>query len=690
VEFQQRPEAQSLEEEQANLRRALKDPTLRLLVRDEESGGYLDTTGRSVDVPGDSPGEAVTRIAYEGRPIAAVIHDPALRNEPVLLRDVLAAARVVLVKDRSVEWLRASERRNRALLDAIPDNMFRIRGDGTFVDFHSNNPDALAMPPERILGSNIRDHLPAEEAASRLEAIRRVIATGRSETIETQRVERSGRLSDREIRMVKSGDNEVLSINRDITDRKRAEREVVLQRDFLTTVVNTAKSIFCVVTPEGRITRFNDFSARLMGREDDEDARGRLLWELFVAPEDAEAVREAFFADVGGQEYEHRWLSPSGERRLVAWSTTPLVDETGEERRLIHGVDVTERRRQEEELRQQYDFLVTVGQATPSMLAVVDDEGRVGPHGVSMSFTRNLGHSDREAIGRRLWELVAPGDEAKLRDALTESARGSVAEGEGTWYTSAGEALTVAWSVHPVGVLDGETSYLVCGVDMTEQKRQQEELKRSRARIFEAEAAARRRLERNLHDGAQQRLVSLSVSMRLAQARLASDPTGAAEILDGARLELDLALEELRELARGIHPAVLSHRGLALAVEALAERAPLPVEVATIPEERLPEQIEAAAFYVISEALTNVAKYAQASLARVSVTCDDGHAVIEVADDGVGGADEAQGTGLRGLGDRVEALDGRLVVESPPGRGTRIRAVIPTRIQIAGSERTRH
>src|SRR5262249_20981951 len=423
--------------------------TLRLLVRDEESGSYLDTTGRNVDVPEESTHEAVTRIAYEGRPIAAVIHDPALRNEPELLRDVLAAARVVLVKDRSVEWLRVSERRNRALLDAIPDNMFRIRGDGTFVDFHSNNPDALAMPPERILGSNIRDHLPAEEAASRLESIRRVIATGRSETIETQRVERSGRLSDREIRMVKSGDNEVLSINRDITDRKRAEREVVLQRDFLTTVVNTAKSIFCVVTPEGRITRFNDFSAKLTGRENDEDARGRLLWELFAAPEDADAVCEAFFADVGGREYEHRWLTASGERRLIPRSTTPLVDETGEERRLIHGVDVTERRRQEEELRQQYDFLVTVGQATPSMLAVVDDQGRVGPHGVSMSFTRRLGHSDRDSIGRRLWELIAPGDEAKLRNALAETARGSVAEGESTWLTNGGEALTVAWSIHP-------------------------------------------------------------------------------------------------------------------------------------------------------------------------------------------------------------------------------------------------
>jgi signal transduction histidine kinase len=192
----------------------------------------------------------------------------------------------------------------------------------------------------------------------------------------------------------------------------------------------------------------------------------------------------------------------------------------------------------------------------------------------------------------------------------------------------------------------------------------------------EAEAAERRRLERNLHDGAQQRLVSLSLALRLAKAKLATDPEGASELLAGAGAELALALEELRELARGIHPAVLTDRGLAAALEALAARAPLPVEL-DVPEERLPQPVEAAGFYVVAEALTNVAKYAHASGAWIRVTCGDAQAVVEVSDDGVGGADEGRGRGLRGLRDRLDALDGVLSVESPPGRGTTVRAVIP-------------
>jgi signal transduction histidine kinase len=213
-------------------------------------------------------------------------------------------------------------------------------------------------------------------------------------------------------------------------------------------------------------------------------------------------------------------------------------------------------------------------------------------------------------------------------------------------------------------------------MEITERKRQEEELRHSRKRLLQAGDAERRRLERNLHDGAQQRLVSLSLALRLAQAKLKADPDAASKLLSGASEELAQALEELRELARGIHPAVLSDRGLSAALEALAGRAPLPVEVLA-PEERLPPPVEAAAYYVVSEALTNVAKYAQASAVGVRVTRLNGSAVVEVADDGVGGADPLNGSGLRGLADRVEALDGRLHVESAPGRGTVIRAEIP-------------
>ena len=186
----------------------------------------------------------------------------------------------------------------------------------------------------------------------------------------------------------------------------------------------------------------------------------------------------------------------------------------------------------------------------------------------------------------------------------------------------------------------------------------------------------RRRLERNLHDGAQQRLVSLSLVLRLAQAKVESDPEAANRLLVQAAEELAAALEELRELARGIHPAVLSDRGLYAALEALAARSPLPVDL-ELEDERLPEPVEAAAYYVVSEALANVVKYAGASSVAVSIARVNGRAVVEIADDGIGGADPAQGSGLRGLVDRVEALDGLLRVESPRGSGTRIRAEIP-------------
>ncbi len=204
-----------------------------------------------------------------------------------------------------------------------------------------------------------------------------------------------------------------------------------------------------------------------------------------------------------------------------------------------------------------------------------------------------------------------------------------------------------------------------------------EELRASRARIVEAGTAERRRLERNLHDGAQQRLVALSLSMRVAQNKLRTDPDMAESLLAGAQEELQLALEELRELARGIHPAVLSDRGLRAALEALAGRSPVPVELVDTPAERLPPAVEAAAYFVVAEALTNVVKYAQASQATISVERANGHAVVEVADDGVGGADPARGSGLRGLADRVAALDGRLSLESPQGAGTLLRAEIP-------------
>jgi signal transduction histidine kinase len=204
-----------------------------------------------------------------------------------------------------------------------------------------------------------------------------------------------------------------------------------------------------------------------------------------------------------------------------------------------------------------------------------------------------------------------------------------------------------------------------------------EELRQSRRRLVDVGLSQRRQLERDLHDGAQQRLVSLALTLRMARERLGPDSDEARRLLERSSVEREETLKELRELARGIHPAVLSDRGLGAAVEALAHRAPLPVELGSLPDGRFPEQVELAAYFVVSEALTNVAKYASASHASIAMVQDNGHLLVEVSDDGVGGAELDRGTGLRGLAARLESIEGRLDVESEPGRGTAVRATIP-------------
>jgi signal transduction histidine kinase len=205
-----------------------------------------------------------------------------------------------------------------------------------------------------------------------------------------------------------------------------------------------------------------------------------------------------------------------------------------------------------------------------------------------------------------------------------------------------------------------------------------EELHASRARIVEAAEGERRRIERDLHDGTQQRLVSIAMTLGLAEARLDGDAAGAAPVLGQARAALTDALRELRELSQGIHPVILAERGLRAALEELAYGPGVPLELETEGlAERLPERVEAAAYFVVSEALANVAKHARASAVRVTVTAAGGQLTVEVADDGVGGADGSRGSGLHGLADRVDALGGRLKVVSPAGHGTVLRAEIP-------------
>jgi signal transduction histidine kinase len=209
-----------------------------------------------------------------------------------------------------------------------------------------------------------------------------------------------------------------------------------------------------------------------------------------------------------------------------------------------------------------------------------------------------------------------------------------------------------------------------------EVRAQLEEVRVSRARILRAGDVERQRIERNLHDGAQQRLLALSFALRMAE----SQSGGNAELkmaLGDAADQLKEALSELRELARGLHPVILTHSGLAAAVRAAARRASVPAELTESPEERFPPEVEAAAYYVVSEALANAGKHASATCARVSIRRSGGVLRVEVTDDGVGGADPAAGSGLTGLADRVAVLGGTLCVTSPPGAGTAITAELP-------------
>lgn len=212
---------------------------------------------------------------------------------------------------------------------------------------------------------------------------------------------------------------------------------------------------------------------------------------------------------------------------------------------------------------------------------------------------------------------------------------------------------------------------------LAELRAQLEEIRDSRARIVDAGDSERRRLERNLHDGAQQQLVTLALHLRMAQESLRDDPTAAEEMLDGVGEDLKLALGELRDLARGLHPALLTDRGLAPALQSLANRAPFPVKIGGIPTVRPSPAVEAAIYYVVAESLTNAAKHANATDARVAISTTDGSITVEIRDNGTGGATLSGGSGLRGLADRIEALNGTIEVQSPAGAGTLIRAKLP-------------
>jgi PAS domain S-box-containing protein len=343
----------------------------------------------------------------------------------------------------------------------------------------------------------------------------------------------------------------------------------------------------------------------------------------------------------------------------------------------------TELRANIAELERERDFVRDVVNASPALFCVLELDGRIVRF--NQAVVRATGIVDDERVrGRQLADVFVA-----VRDRNAVSARilaGDPGPHEHVWCSHGGGEVVVEWSLTPIEMAQGEPGLLLTGLDVSERARHETELRSSRMRLVEAADAERRRLERNLHDGAQQRLVSLSLALRLAQSTLLTDPARADTILSDAAGELALALQELRELARGIHPAMLTERGLQAALESLVERSPVPVELDVDPGERLAEPVEAAAFYVASEALANVAKYAHANAVTIAVKRDEGSVAIEIADDGIGGADPVRGSGLRGLVDRVEALGGTLHVASLPGKGTLVQAVLPLTVRAAPPE----
>jgi signal transduction histidine kinase len=248
---------------------------------------------------------------------------------------------------------------------------------------------------------------------------------------------------------------------------------------------------------------------------------------------------------------------------------------------------------------------------------------------------------------------------------------GALGAGDVAWW-----AAFVATALLPFAFLAGLLRSHVARLD-SELRARLQELRTSRTRLVEVGDSERRRLERNLHDGAQGRLIAVLLLLGQARASAGSADRELAATLDRAVDELKTSLAELRELARGLHPPLLTEKGLEPALEALAARAPLRVTVTSDATDRLPAAVEITAYYIVSEALTNVAKYARATAATVTLCRADGFVAIEIADDGIGGADPDHGSGLRGLSDRLSALNGSLAIHSPAGEGTRVHARIP-------------
>ncbi len=669
---------------------ALRDPALEVLYRlDPQRGlggaGWVDREGHGVPEPQPDETQALKLVELGGEPVAAILYDVSLEAEPELVAAVTAAAALAFNNERLQAELRAEIRLTGALADTTPGLLSNVDTEGRILKLNLATLSASGYSSDdELRGKYFWDvFIDPEE---REEMIARFRAAAPDFPANEYENEFTNARGERRVIFWRSAPvldehGRVLSIvagGLDITERKAREREAELRRGFLDAITDAMPSFLIAVDPNGIVMDdgVNPAFTEAFGWQK-EELGGRSFLDL-VATEYQYVDRMTIANAANGvvqAERESTWLSREGPPRTVAWTARPVLDPQGRDIVLVAGTDVTVRRRREEETRASEERFRAVVESSPVAIVEVSLDDKVKTWNPAAE--RIFGWAPEDVIGNEV--PMVPPERRDEFDRIVENVRRG--EGEEGFETIRvrrdGSPVPVAISTAPVHDAAGAVvSHIAVFSDISDRKRQEEELRASRARLVEAADDARRKLERNLHDGAQQRLVALSVSLRLAESKLSTDPDASSSILAGAREELTYALEDLRELARGIHPAVLTDRGLGAAVDALVARSPLPVEadVDTLP---LAPAVEAAAYYVVAEALTNVVKYAQASSAVVRIAHENGVLAVTVGDDGIGGADPADGSGLRGLADRVAALDGSLSVASPEGGGTAVRAEIP-------------
>jgi PAS domain S-box-containing protein len=505
--------------------------------------------------------------------------------------------------------------------------------------------------------------------------------------------------------------------------------DFILGDEFARVLTETTQALVCVLDRDGRILLFNDACEHATGYKRDE-VLGRDARDSVIPREEAEAFGDVLayvWATGHSSPQVGHWATKDGGRRLIAWSNKPMLgDDSGPLYLVTTGIDLTEHAQDEALVGDVESKLAEIGrlaqeqralrrvatlvasEANPERVfaAVSEESARVLEVNASAVFRFEgddtatvVGRHDRDGVGvykvgdriladekTAIGRARDTGLPARIEDYFslsTEVAKTMISVGYRSTVAAPIFVAGVPWGA--VAVASSEShppeseSRLAAFCELVSlavaSAQAREDLSSSRARLVKAGDEQRRKLERNLHDGAQQRLVSLALAIRLARAQLASDPEKTARTLEEAAQELDLALAELREIARGLHPGALTDQGLRRALEALTARLPVNVKI-DVSDERLPAHIEATAYYIVSETLTNVAKHAEASSAKVLIAREGDVLRFEITDDGRGGADPS-GTGILGLRDRAEAAGGTLFVVSPPGKGTVVTATIP-------------